>query len=96
LIPVFPHADRNCWRCANCKKKQLSSPENKGKMLIYIGDGLSDLCPASHADLVFAKGSLLKQLHLRKTKNKVVAFKKLKKVYEDLRRMIREPEAETI
>ena len=60
LIPSFPYASKDCTKCAHCKKKHIL--ENKDKRTIYVGDGLSDVCPAQEADLVFAKGSLLKHL----------------------------------
>jgi 2,3-diketo-5-methylthio-1-phosphopentane phosphatase len=60
LIPVFPHMDKACLLCAHCKKNTLLNNVNNGKLTIYIGDGLSDICPARYADLVFAKDKLLK------------------------------------
>ena len=46
----------SAWRAAsgNCKCK--STPRNK--RVLVIGDGKSDMCVASTADFVFAKGSL--------------------------------------
>lgn len=61
LVPLFPYTDLNCPRgAAHCKAKHLSKA--KGKTTVYIGDGLSDICAAEKADIVFAKGSLLKYL----------------------------------
>ncbi|MDB5034021.1 MAG: phosphoserine phosphatase [Chlorobi bacterium] len=55
----FPHAAEGCaCFCATCKRNlvlSLSSPDDR---IVYIGDGVSDYCPAEHADVIFAKGSL--------------------------------------
>lgn len=77
LIPSFPYFSKDCARCAHCKKKHIL--EHKDKKTIYVGDGLSDVCPAQESDVVFAKGNLLD--HLRKTQTPCVAFKNLGDVY---------------
>jgi len=57
LIPVFPfHSEECSRRCAHCKKSHVL--EHKDKTTVYVGDGLSDVCPALEADIVFAKDSL--------------------------------------
>ena len=58
LVPSFPYVD-GCPRCAHCKKLHVLQGRAAGRITVYIGDGLSDVCPAQHADLVFAKASLL-------------------------------------
>ncbi|WP_017902493.1 MtnX-like HAD-IB family phosphatase [Pseudomonas asplenii] len=51
----FPHASDACRAASgNCKCK--STP--KGKRVLVIGDGQSDMCVAGTADFVFAKGRL--------------------------------------
>ena len=49
-----------CGQCGTCKKSLLESLTPLGYQTVYIGDGLSDTCPAAVCDLVFAKGSLLR------------------------------------
>jgi 2-hydroxy-3-keto-5-methylthiopentenyl-1-phosphate phosphatase len=44
------------------KKKYLAWLKKRGKNIVYIGDGLSDLEPACQADHVFATGHLVKLL----------------------------------
>jgi len=83
LIPDFPLVNKACLRCGHCKRKSLEENIYDGKLNIYIGDGLSDLCAASCADLVFAKGRLLKSL---KRNKKVIPIKNLKDVYFYLKR----------
>ena len=59
----FPYTSRDCARCANCKVTHFKS--FLGRNTIYVGDGLSDVCPALEADLVFAKDSLAEYLGSR-------------------------------
>ncbi|MBX2974543.1 MAG: MtnX-like HAD-IB family phosphatase [Ignavibacteriaceae bacterium] len=60
LIPVFPYKDEECFNCANCKRNHLINLSADEEFTIYIGDGTSDICPAQHADFIFAKSTLLK------------------------------------
>lgn len=84
LIPSFPYTDKACRACAHCKKNNLLNSVNNGKVIIYSGDGISDICPAEHADLVFAKGRLLR--HFRRIKRNCIAVDNLGGVYKFLRR----------
>ncbi len=52
----FPYFNPSCPVCGNCKLSHLQRASDKGLTTIYIGDGLSDYCPAVRgADVVFAK-----------------------------------------
>ncbi|MBC8278363.1 MAG: MtnX-like HAD-IB family phosphatase [FCB group bacterium] len=44
--------------CNNCKSFPLLEMKKKGYQTVYIGDGSTDRCPSSNADLVFAKSDL--------------------------------------
>jgi 2,3-diketo-5-methylthio-1-phosphopentane phosphatase len=57
----FPQANELCGRCGTCKSKILNDHRLMYEKIIYIGDGHSDICPSRSADLVFAKGVLLKK-----------------------------------
>jgi 2,3-diketo-5-methylthio-1-phosphopentane phosphatase len=56
VIPSFPYRSPTCLRCAHCKAIHFAT--YRGYRTLYIGDGLSDICPAMRADRVFAKDSL--------------------------------------
>lgn len=58
--PVFPHTDAECLACANCKRNHVLTRSSDTEVIVYIGDGHSDCCPARFADIVFAKHALLK------------------------------------
>ncbi len=78
LIPSFPHGDPHCVRCAHCKKKSLLKKDIRDKIIIYIGDGQSDVCPCSYADMVFAKDDLLN--HFRKEGRLCLAFNNIEDI----------------
>ncbi len=56
----FPHASPRCTRCAHCKATHYAAFASHRK--IFVGDGLSDICPAVAADVVFAKDALADHL----------------------------------
>ncbi|HHW61438.1 MAG TPA: MtnX-like HAD-IB family phosphatase [Syntrophomonadaceae bacterium] len=53
-----PHKNDECGNCGTCKSSLMKRLKEKDSQTIYIGDGYSDICPASQADLVFAKEPL--------------------------------------
>jgi 2,3-diketo-5-methylthio-1-phosphopentane phosphatase len=79
LVPDFPLRDAQCLKCAHCKRNTMFANISEGETTVYIGDGLSDLCPSRYADIVFAKGSLAG--YLRREKKPHIACGGLKKVY---------------
>lgn len=56
---TFPNSSEKCDDCGTCKLELLRDWREEGKKIVYAGDGVSDICPAESADLVFAKGDLL-------------------------------------
>lgn len=64
LEALFPWRDPTCARCAHCKAIQVRSCERRPRL--FVGDGLSDVCGALAADIVFAKDSLAATLVQRK------------------------------
>ncbi|MDP2923594.1 MAG: MtnX-like HAD-IB family phosphatase [Candidatus Omnitrophota bacterium] len=85
FILEFPYFNKQCPKCANCKKEHLLNHGITDKISIYIGDGLSDVCPASHSDIVFAKASLLE--HFKKQKKKYIEFDTLAVVYNHFKEL---------
>jgi len=83
LLPSFPHLNRFCLKSGNCKRNHIFNNGYGEKKIIYIGDGLSDICASEHADLVFAKGRLLE--YLENEKRPHVGFYNLVDVYAFLR-----------
>ena len=62
----FPHDNYNCPRCGCCKGariKDIVGDDRSDRQIIYIGDGLSDICAVDFADLIFARGDFLKYCH---------------------------------
>lgn len=49
-----------CSECHECKALTVIEFRKKGFFTVYLGDGLTDRCPAWEADLVFARGRLKK------------------------------------
>ncbi|MCM8761065.1 MAG: MtnX-like HAD-IB family phosphatase [Candidatus Omnitrophica bacterium] len=80
LIPSFPFLNSDCKKCAHCKKSNLMANIAKGAITVYVGDGLSDVCPSRSADIVFAKGSL--ERYCRKEDISYIPIKSLNDVYK--------------
>ena len=58
LVPSFPHKSRSCARCGHCKRATIKAHRRSVKRFVFVGDGLSDVCAAEVADVVYAKGKL--------------------------------------
>lgn len=58
MVPSFPYDDAECARCACCKRNIMVTRAGDEDVIVYIGDGYSDQCPAQYADVVFAKRRL--------------------------------------
>ncbi len=57
--PHFPRASESCnCLAASCKRNVILSTAEPDAIIVYIGDGYSDFCPAEYADIVFAKKKL--------------------------------------
>ncbi|MEO6876498.1 MAG: MtnX-like HAD-IB family phosphatase [Opitutaceae bacterium] len=87
LLPSFPHYNPVCPGCAHCKKTHFV-PRRDQRRVIYVGDGRSDICPAGHADIVFAKSSLL--TYLQRESVPCVAFEGLDDVVAALQKLLHE------
>ncbi|MBU1125799.1 MAG: MtnX-like HAD-IB family phosphatase [Candidatus Omnitrophica bacterium] len=79
----FPYRHPHCHRCAHCKTKNILAHTRADSIIIYVGDGRSDICPALCSDIVFAKGELLG--YFRKARIPAIPFKNLKDVYAYLK-----------
>jgi len=63
LTIEFPHDNHGCRRCGCCKGARIAEITEKNRSavtVVFIGDGLSDLCALPHADMIFARGDLLR------------------------------------
>ena len=86
VVTDYPFKDKDCQICAHCKTKNLLARSPKDALIIYVGDGSGDICPAKHAHVVFAKDSLLR--YFKEQKLDFMAFHKLKEVFTDLKRKL--------
>ncbi len=56
---AYPFTRPECEMWGMCKCGILEMYRAQGHEIIYVGDAMSDTCPASKADLVFARARLL-------------------------------------
>jgi len=59
----FIYDNNGCERCGCCKGARildLIGNERDRWKVVFIGDGLSDICAVPHADSIYARGDLLK------------------------------------
>jgi len=63
LTLEFPYDNKRCSRCGSCKGERIEEIVGDRKPefnIVFIGDGLSDICAVPASDIVFARGDLLK------------------------------------
>jgi len=58
LAVRFPFTDAECTRCACCKRNIMLTRSAENDIIVLVGEGDSDRCPALYADIVFAKDAL--------------------------------------
>ncbi len=58
VIPEFPHQNTDCPRCSCCARNIMLNGSSDQAAIAFVGAGSIDYCPASYADIVFARGEL--------------------------------------
>lgn len=84
IIVEHPFSDDRCGRCGTCKLAQIRNLKRKGYVTVFIGDGISDWCPAGHADLLFARGGLLR--YCRKERIGCIPYRSFNDILCELRK----------
>lgn len=56
----FPFSHPSCFVCGTCKRERVRLHQAEGRAVVFVGDGTSDRFAAAHADMVFAKGALVR------------------------------------
>lgn len=57
----YPHTWDGCTKWGTCKCVAIWAYRRDGYDIVYVGDGTSDFCPASKADVVFARSHLVEK-----------------------------------
>ena len=57
----YRYTREECQEYGNCKCSIVDGYKSRGHQVFYVGDGVTDLCPARQADLVFARSRLLEK-----------------------------------
>ncbi|UCH84286.1 MAG: HAD-IB family phosphatase, partial [Candidatus Latescibacterota bacterium] len=79
----FPFYDLlDCKSCGNCKTYHMEKYKADGYYVVYVGNGFSDRCPSEYADMVFAKGELLR--YCRKNGVESTSFENFRDVEREL------------
>jgi 2-hydroxy-3-keto-5-methylthiopentenyl-1-phosphate phosphatase len=83
----LPYWSEKCAECGNCKGERIRALKREDDTVIYIGDGLSDLCGCSQANLIFAKDDLAD--FLRKDAIDFIEYTDLTEVALKLREIVK-------
>ena len=83
---TYKYLPKNCTLCGDCGCCKIEFLENyPDSYKIVIGDSLTDLSPSKIADMVFARGDLIKYLNAEKINHKEFdTFFDIKKEIENL------------
>jgi 2,3-diketo-5-methylthio-1-phosphopentane phosphatase len=58
LLLEFPRTNAECSRCACCKRNAMLTGSGDDDVIVLVGEGYSDRCPARYADVIFARDQL--------------------------------------
>lgn len=83
----LPYWTPKCSSCGNCKGERIRKLKREDDLVIYIGDGLSDLCGTKEADVIFAKDDLAS--FLRQEGRDFIEYDDLYKVTENLKEILK-------
>ncbi len=61
----FPYHNESCFKCGSCKSEIIKGFRKNYKELIYVGDGLSDLCSSRHVDVFFARRRIFNEIETK-------------------------------
>jgi 2-hydroxy-3-keto-5-methylthiopentenyl-1-phosphate phosphatase len=56
----FPYSHPTCFVCGTCKRERVRLHHEAGRVVVFVGDGMSDRYAAAHADVTFATGALVR------------------------------------
>ena len=56
----FPYGHPSCFVCGTCKRERVRLHHEAGRVVVFVGDGMSDRYAAAHADVTFATGALVR------------------------------------
>jgi len=62
---AFPYGHPDCLVCGTCKRQRVLAHQAAGRNVAFIGDGDTDRYAAAYADIVFAKGRLVRSVARR-------------------------------
>jgi len=57
-VPSFPFKSNQCYSGSGMCKCAVINKYREDRSVVYIGDGISDICAVRNADMVFAKSKL--------------------------------------
>ena len=57
---AYPNGHPTCFVCGTCKRARVHAHQAAGRAVVFVGDGESDRYAAGYADVVFAKGALVR------------------------------------
>lgn len=83
--PQFPYYEKGCLKCANCKGAHIKEHRKNDEIVVYIGDGLSDLCALAESEVIFAKDDL--KWYCQKNKIKHYEFNNFNDILEEFRQI---------
>ncbi|MBA7562800.1 2-hydroxy-3-keto-5-methylthiopentenyl-1-phosphate phosphatase [subsurface metagenome] len=89
---TFPHQEKGCGRCGNCKRRHMKKRSQNGELILYAGDGYSDRYAIHEADVVFARFELAEYCD---TKNlNYIPFKDFHDILAFVKNIVRKPHYE--